>query len=239
MLVRRLRHVLVLCALLCAPATAAAQTGGAAAPAADPAGLSSASAGAFQITTAANALLGKVTRFRGSVPADRAGRIVTVERFEPLTAQWRPVAQATVAQDGTFIARWRTDHIGQFHLRGRVEGDGAQAAAATPDLGVTIYKPAQATWYGPGFYGRKTACGLKMTHALLGVAHRRLACGTQVAIFYGGRTIVVPVVDRGPFRKGTDWDLTSATAQALGMTETSTIGAVRVPKGPAPAAGAR
>src|SRR4051794_19883372 len=186
MVVRRLRHVLVLCAALCAPATAAAQTGGAAAPAADPAGVSSASAGAFRIATPADTLLGKVTRFRGSLPSNLAGRTVTVERFEPLTAQWLPVAQATVAQDGSFVARWRTDHIGQFRLRGRVEGDNAQAAAAPPDLGVTIYKPAQATWYGPGFYGRKTACGTKMTHALLGVAHRRLPCGTPVAILYGG-----------------------------------------------------
>ena len=230
----RRRHVIVpvLLVALCAPGTAAAQTqpqtGGASAPNADPAGVSSVSAGAFSLVTRANALLGKTTRFRGTLPAEQAGRTAVIERFEPLTAQWLEVARTTVASDGTFVARWKTDHIGQFRLRGRVEQAGAQAAAATPDLPVTVYKPAVATWYGPGFYGRRTACKLKMTHALLGVAHRSLPCGTPVAIFYGGRTITVPVVDRGPFRKGTDWDLTSATAQALGMTATSTIGAVRV-----------
>jgi hypothetical protein len=221
-----------LLAAACVPAAARAQTGGAAAPGAEPATIATASTGAFSLATPAEALLGKVTRFRGSVPAGEAGRTVSIERFEPLTAQWLPVAQATVAGDGTFVARWATDHIGQFQLRGRLDGDGAQAAAATPDLGVTVYKPAVATWYGPGFYGRRTACKLVMTHALLGVAHRRLPCGTPVALFYAGRTITVPVVDRGPFRNGADWDLTSATAQALGMTATSTVGALRLRPSP-------
>jgi rare lipoprotein A (peptidoglycan hydrolase) len=67
-----------------------------------------------------------------------------------------------------------------------------------------------------------------MTKRLLGVAHRTLPCGTQVELAYGGATITVPVVDRGPFKKGRRWDLTAATAEALGFTFTDTIGAVRV-----------
>ena len=64
---------------------------------------------------------------------------------------------------------------------------------------MTVYRAAVASWYGPGFYGRKTACGQRMTRKLLGVAHKRLPCGTEVALSYGGRSITVPVVDRGPF----------------------------------------
>jgi rare lipoprotein A (peptidoglycan hydrolase) len=137
----------------------------------------------------------------------------------------------TVGDHGGFVARWRTDHIGRFRIRARVDTgvDGnAQAASATPELDVTVYKPAVATWYGPGFYGRKTACGLKMSRTLLGVAHRTLPCGTQVALFFGGRTVVVPVVDRGPFAHGAQWDLTSATAESLGFTVTGKLGAVRL-----------
>jgi rare lipoprotein A (peptidoglycan hydrolase) len=48
------------------------------------------------------------------------------------------------------------------------------------------------------------------------------------SLLYRGRTVTVPVVDRGPFRKGTSWDLTWATARALGMRQTATIGAARV-----------
>ena len=65
-----------------------------------------------------------------------------------------------------------------------------------------------------------------MSHALLGVAHRTLPCGTPVALFFGGKTITVPVIDRGPFANGAHYDLTSAAAKAVGMTQTSTIGVV-------------
>jgi rare lipoprotein A len=108
------------------------------------------------------------------------------------------------------------------------------AATADPPTGgtaapvMTVYRGAVASWYGPGFYGRRTACGQRMTRTLLGVAHRRLACGSQVALSYEGRSITVPVVDRGPYVRGRTWDLTAATAKALGFTFTDRIGAVRI-----------
>ncbi len=63
------------------------------------------------------------------------------------------------------------------------------------------------SWYGPGFYGKRTACGLAFTTTLLGVAHRSLPCGTLVEFKYNGRSITVPVVDRGPYVAGRQWDL--------------------------------
>jgi rare lipoprotein A len=104
----------------------------------------------------------------------------------------------------------------------------AVAASATPELAVTVHRPAKATWYGPRFYGRRTACGQRMSRTLLGVAHKTLPCGTQVAVLYRGRRITVPVVDRGPFANGAHWDLTSATAEALRFEHTDRVGAVRV-----------
>ena len=101
---------------------------------------------------------------------------------------------------------------------------------------MTVYRQALATWYGPGFYGRRTACGAKMTHTLLGVAHRTLACGTMVAVSYKGRRVTVPVVDRGPFARGVSYDLTFATAQALGFAVTDRVGAL--PVAPPPPVGA-
>jgi rare lipoprotein A len=96
---------------------------------------------------------------------------------------------------------------------------------------VTVYKPGIATWYGPGFYGKRTACGERLTRTLLGVANRHLQCGTSVAVSYRGHSIVVPVIDRGPFAHNAQWDLTGAAAKRLGMTMTSRIGAL--PLGPA------
>jgi rare lipoprotein A len=93
---------------------------------------------------------------------------------------------------------------------------------------MTVYRRAVASWYGPGFYGRTTACGLRMTRRLMGVAHRRLPCGTEVAITYKGQAITVPVVDRGPYVRGRRWDLTSAAAATLGLRYTDRLGAVPV-----------
>jgi rare lipoprotein A (peptidoglycan hydrolase) len=62
------------------------------------------------------------------------------------------------------------------------------------------------------------------------VANRTLPCGTHVAVYYRGQMLVVPVIDRGPYSHGADWDLTEATAKALGMTQTERIGAVSLPR---------
>ena len=59
---------------------------------------------------------------------------------------------------------------------------------------------------------------------MLGVAHRTLPCGTPVEVYAGGRSITVPVVDRGPFGGGTRYDPTSAAATLLGLTEAATVG---------------
>jgi hypothetical protein len=55
------------------------------------------------------------------------------------------------------------------------------------------------TWYGPGFYGNRTACGVRYTRKVVGVAHRTLPCGTLVEFKWHGITTVAPVIDRGPF----------------------------------------
>jgi rare lipoprotein A (peptidoglycan hydrolase) len=88
-------------------------------------------------------------------------------------------------------------------------------AAATP--------PEVATWYGPGFFGRRTACGQVLRRSTQGVAHRRLPCGTQVTIYYRGHLKTVPVIDRGPYAHGAAWDLTQATARELGVRRTSQV----------------
>jgi hypothetical protein len=74
-----------------------------------------------------------------------------------------------------------------------------------------------ATWYGPGLYGNRTACGKVLRRSTVGVASRSLPCGTKITFGYHGHYTVAKVIDRGPFAKGVSFDLTSATAQALGF----------------------
>lgn len=77
-----------------------------------------------------------------------------------------------------------------------------------------------ASWYGPGFYGNRTACGQEYTPEIQGVAHRTLPCGTQLRITSpAGRTVVVPVIDRGPFIAGRSLDLSNATRAALNCSD--------------------
>jgi hypothetical protein len=224
--------LLAVCALA-APASASAMeptpTGGAGVPV--PTGGASAPDSLPALTATPHVLVGGVALFRGSFPAREAGRTVAIERFDAKAKSWTAIAGARVDGDGSYVARWRADVTGRHLARARLEraGDaGASQLEPAYESTLTVYRPAVASWYGPGFFGRTTACGLRMTRTLLGVAHRRLPCGAEVALSYRGRSITVPVVDRGPFHRNRRWDLTAATAAALGFTFTDRIGAVRV-----------
>ena len=81
----------------------------------------------------------------------------------------------------------------------------------------------QATWYGPGIYGAHTACGQTLRATTIGVAHRTLPCGTKVTFAYHGHYVVAPVIDRGPYAAGRDFDLTWATRQALHFADVDRI----------------
>jgi rare lipoprotein A len=95
------------------------------------------------------------------------------------------------------------------------------SAGAVPAGKGTARPTGIATWFGPGLYGRQTACGQKLTPSVIGVANRTLPCGTLVSVAYQGRTMTVPVLDRGPYgRNGAEWDLTAGAAAALDIDTT-------------------
>ena len=160
-----------------------------------------------------------------------AGKTIEIQRSGHQTAwTWANTVQATVASDGSFTATWTTNHIGRFAMRAVIASAGnASSASVTPSLTTTVYRPSRASWYGPGMYGTRTACGTKLTKSTIGVANKTLPCGMRVAIYYRGQTLTVPVIDHGPYVAGRDWDLTAATARALGIDGVALIGAVSLP----------
>ena len=93
----------------------------------------------------------------------------------------------------------------------------ASAAVGTAD-GVVL-----ASWYGPGFYGNRTACGQVYTPEIIGVAHKTLPCGTVLTLTYGSRTLTVAVIDRGPYVAGRTLDLSNATKLAIGCADLCTL----------------
>ena len=64
-------------------------------------------------------------------------------------------------------------------------------------------------------FGHAVACGGILRVTELGVANKTLPCGTEVLFRYGNRAIRVPVIDRGPYIPGREWDLSGAAAEAL------------------------
>lgn len=81
-----------------------------------------------------------------------------------------------------------------------------------PKSGVQVSVASVFTDYGLGL-----ACGGVLGRSQLGVAHKTAPCGTLITFGYGGRVLTVPVIDRGPYIAGREWDLTGATAAALGF----------------------
>ncbi|HTU79335.1 MAG TPA: septal ring lytic transglycosylase RlpA family protein [Solirubrobacteraceae bacterium] len=120
-----------------------------------------------------------------------------------LGATGGPLASALAATGGTSVAAATTTP------------SGAGAGPAT-----SVAPSAIATWFGPGLYGKHTACGQRLTPKVVGVANRTLPCGTLVQVTYAGHSLVVPVLDRGPYSHDASWDLTAAAAQALDVTQT-------------------
>jgi rare lipoprotein A len=175
-----------------------------------------ASGAGIAVAARSSALLRGRVRITGTAP--RGADAVTIERSDEL-AGWVPVASATVAANGSFATTWKPDAVGALQLRavtGVAAAGTAEGEADAPQLGVTVYRPGIASWYGPTSQDETTACGIPLSQGTLGVAHRTLPCGTPVAFYYKGRALVVPVIDRGPFVKGRSWDLTEAAHTALG-----------------------
>lgn len=93
------------------------------------------------------------------------------------------------------------------------------AAADPAEAAPSWRRAAVATWYGPGFYGNRTACGQRYHIALPGVASNRLRCGTIVEMKYRPRgarranVVRVAVIDTGGFSH--EFDLSAWTARKL------------------------
>ena len=190
----------------------------------------SASSDGITITSEASAFIRGGVSVTGSVPASDAGDVVEIDQLSSAaTATWVPVADADAQPGGSFAASWHPGRAGQLTIRAVVKGSEASSAAAAPTLSLTVYRRSTATLYGPGLWGHRTACGEVLRRRTIGVANRTLPCGTLVQLYYSGRVITVPVIDRGPYAHGATWDLTMATGRAIGALTTVVIGAAAVP----------
>lgn len=113
-----------------------------------------------------------------------------------------------------------------------VQGCSAMSSSPETYQGSGISRPADktpkaavvtgpASWYGPGFNGKKTASGEIFDDGKMTAAHKTMPLGSKVRVtnLSNGKTVQVEINDRGPYVEGRILDLSQAAAQALGMVE--------------------
>lgn len=86
-----------------------------------------------------------------------------------------------------------------------------------------------ASWYGPGFHGRRTANGERFNQNELTAAHKTLPFNTRVRVtsMATNRSVIVTINDRGPYVRGRAIDLSAAAARSIGL-ETRGVGRVKI-----------
>jgi peptidoglycan lytic transglycosylase len=158
---------------------------------------------------------GNSTAVSGRVAPGVTG--ITVSLQVKRGRHWKPIDRDRTDAGGGYELRERLRRTGSTKARVRVAGGPGVAPEKRVIGRLNVYRAAYASWYGPGLYGNPLACGGTLGAGTLGVAHKTLPCGTRVTLKRGKRTVRVPVVDRGPFVGGREYDLTAATAQRLGF----------------------
>lgn len=129
--------------------------------------------------------------------------------------------------NGTFALRWLPERTGSYAVRVYGVHDRHTRGSRSPARRLTSYRLAGASYYGPGLYGNGVACGGTLEPGTMGVANKTLPCGTMVKLRYHGHTATVPVIDRGPYVAGRDYDLTAAVKDRLGFPGVGTVMASR------------
>jgi rare lipoprotein A len=168
--------------------------------------------------TELNVLDGHQATVSGTLRPGLAGRVVMLQAL--VRNRWRTVARTRTRSTGGFRLRYLPHRTGSEQVRLRFAGDPFDLDA-TRRLGwLNVYRLAEASWYGGG---GSMACGGSLTSSTMGVANKTLPCGTLVTLRYGGHSVRVPVVDRGPYVAGREFDLTEATKQALGFGDTGEV----------------
>ena len=169
-----------------------------------------------------NVLAGEQASFTGTLQEGgkraAAGSVIRLQLRAGHT--WRTLSSTQTGSLGRFALSYRPQRPGGEVLRIAFAGAAAAEPATRPLGRLEVYRLAGASWYGGG---GTLACGGELTSWTVGVANRTLPCGTLVTLRYDGHTVRVPVVDRGPFVEGREFDLTEATKRELGFGGTGEV----------------
>jgi len=151
-------------------------------------------------------------------PAEADGR-ADAQASAQLTAPSRPVDRAFKPAPAQAAAPTTDTQSGQQAEVSATQATPAAPEAATPSDGGEVFAKGRASWYGPGFHGRRTASGEPFDMHALTAAHKTLPFGTRVRVrsVHTGKEVVVRINDRGPFTHRRILDLSLAAATTLGV----------------------
>jgi hypothetical protein len=168
-----------------------------------------------------NVAAGRSAWVRGTV--HRAGGAHTVRLQRRAGGRWVTIDRDRTDGRGRYRLAYRPRQAGSHVVRVRFPGDARLRPAVRRVGRLNAFRRTFASWYGPGFYGRRTACGTTFSAGVMGVAHKTLPCGTRVTLRRGTRIARVRVIDRGPFHAGREFDLSPAVKRKLGFGSTGTV----------------
>ena len=174
-------------------------------------------------------------RSAGAGPAIALGAVLALGAV-PVTALLQRDAPHVVPAgvSSQLAARTPTPGRAVSAVAARLDGHETRAARASRSARTVTRPPARptrtrtvhrvvfeqrgkASWYGPGFHGRRTASGERFDTGEMTAAHRTLPFGSRVQVCTRRRCVTVRINDRGPFVRGRVVDLSRAAAQALGI----------------------
>ena len=101
----------------------------------------------------------------------------------------------------------------------QIKSKSLEAASKSVGKHKAFNQSGRASWYGPGFQGRRTANGERFNMNAMTAAHRTLPLGTTVKVTNSanGKSVIVRINDRGPYHGNRVIDLSKAAAQELGF----------------------
>ena len=133
---------------------------------------------------------------------------------DPARARWKPIDRDRTDACGPLqAARAPPTHRQHAGARPRRRRRPASPTGKRRIGRLNVYKRTLRVVVRPRPVRQPLACGGTLSTGTLGVAHKTLPCGTKVTFKRGDRTVRVPVIDRGPYVGGREYDLTAATAQ--------------------------
>jgi hypothetical protein len=119
-----------------------------------------------------NVRVGRTAVVRGVLRPRQAQRIVRLDRL--VRGRWRQIDGALTSRTGRFTLRYRTRSVDTSLVRVRFRGDGTARASSRVVGRLSAFRPALASWYGPGLYGNALGCGGRLSPGTIGVAHKSL-----------------------------------------------------------------